>query len=408
MQKLGVNNEWSRLQKVIVHRPDDGIERVTPKKAEQFLYDDIVFLPRMRKEHDVFTSLFQMFLGEDNVHDTEQLFLEALENTDEGKIELLNYVREEENLSVENANLLSSLDNQSFTYTLFTGILKKNNHIILDPLPNYVFTRDIGVMVKDHILICQASKKARTRESLITYFIVKYHPLFSEQVKQGKYIDLTEESDEVTLEGGDVMMYDNDYLLVGCSERSTSQAFDVLKDKIFEKKLLKGMVSIEIPKERSYMHIDTVFTQISKNHFVILKHFLSNKKAKITEHRIDGDVIEHNSLEDFLLSKNPNTEFIYCGNNEYPYDEREQWTDGCNLLALNDGVAIAYKRNYKTSKALQEKGFKVVDAKILLDAYQQGIVEPGEIKNTIISIPSTELSRARGGPHCMSFPIRRA
>ncbi|MEX0812162.1 MAG: arginine deiminase family protein [Chitinophagales bacterium] len=407
MQKLSVNNEWSRLDKVIIHRPDDGIERVTPKKSEQFLYDDIVFLPRMRKEHDVLTGIFKMFLGKKNVLETEQLFYEALQQPDSRKEELLKYVAEEENLNTEKLNILKNLDNEALTYTLFTGILKESNKIILDPLPNYVFTRDIGVMIKDHILICQASKKARTRESLITYFIVYFNPLFAEQVKDKKIIDFTEEADEVTLEGGDVMMYDNDYLLVGCSERSTPEAFDALKKKVFEKKLLKSIVKIEIPRERSCMHIDTVFTQISKDHFVIFKAFLTGEKTVITEYTSEDAELKHNSLEAFLRSKNPNVEFIYCGNGEYPYDEREQWTDGCNLVALNDGVAIAYKRNYKTAQALTDKGYKVVDAQILLKAFEQGIVKPSEIEKTIISIPSTELSRARGGPHCMSFPLSR-
>lgn len=407
MQKLYVGNEWDRLSKVVMHRPDDGIERVTPKKAEQFLYDDIVYLPRMRKEHDVLNAVFEMFLGKENVHDTEQLFFEALQSPEANKVELLGWVKDEEHLNDEKAEILAALNNEGLTYTMFTGILEESRETIMDPLPNYVFTRDIGVMVKDHILICQASRKARTRESLITYFIVKYHPLFANKVKNGWVIDLTEEADNVTLEGGDVMMYDNDYLLVGVSERSTPEAFDVLREKVFEKKLLKGLVKIEIPKDRSCMHIDTVFTQISRNHFVILKSFLGNDKAKITEYTSEGNVIDHQNLESFLLSKNPDTEFIYCGNDEYPYDEREQWTDGCNLVALKDGVAIAYKRNYKTSKALKEKGYKVVDASVLLQAFSQGLLSPEEINKTIVCIPSTELSRARGGPHCMSFPIHR-
>ena len=100
-------------------------------------------------------------------------------------------------------------------------------------------------------------------------------------------------------------------------------------------------------------------------------------------------------------------DFILCGDDIYPHDEREQWTDGCNLVALKDGVCIAYERNPKTQEAFEEKGYKIIDAEIIVQAYKQGIFHPDKVKRTIIITPSTELSRARGGPHCMTFPVLR-
>ena len=118
-------------------------------------------------------------------------------------------------------------------------------------------------------------------------------------------------------------------------------------------------------------------------------------------------VATYNTLSEFLTVINPNIKFILCGNGEYPYDEREQWTDGCNLVAVKNSVAIAHSRNEMTAEALKAAGYKVVDAKTFLSAHKSGLIDANEVNNLIIIIPSNELSRARGGPHCMTFPIER-
>lgn len=157
------------------------------------------------------------------------------------------------------------------------------------------------------------------------------------------------------------------------------------------------------------MHIDTLFTQVSKNEFVVFAPYvLADDKIKVTQFTKDkGAPVIHKNLKDFINSVNPDSTFILCGNGEYPYDEREQWTDGCNLLAIKEGVAIAYHRNEKTAEALKNNGYNIVDAEIIINAFENGIIDPDQVEKTIIRIPSTELSRARGGPHCMSFPISR-
>jgi len=107
------------------------------------------------------------------------------------------------------------------------------------------------------------------------------------------------------------------------------------------------------------------------------------------------------------LGCNEPVEFIYSGNNKFPFGAREQWTDSCNLLALKDGVVIGYDRNDKTLEAFRSKGFRTVRAKDLLEEFEAGVSSPETIQNTFIMLPSAELSRARGGSHCMSLPILR-
>jgi arginine deiminase len=399
-----VTTDIQTLKKVIVHYPDDGIEVITPANALRFLYDDIVFLPKMREEHELFTRIIAHFTGKENVLDTYKMLVQVLKkNPENSKQKLLNYVFQHEKCSDITKAKVEALDEEELAYTLFTGILKEENRLIFGPLPNYVFTRDIGVVINDHIVICHASKKARTRETILTRYLIYYHPAFK-SFQETKIIDMTRMGEDYTIEGGDVMMLNKDYLLVGCSERTSPEAINKLKSELFEKNVIKNVVRIVIPKDRSCMHIDTLFTQISENEFVIYEETLISDLIKVTEFHQDGTKTEHSSLKDFFLSVNPKMKFILCGNGEDFFDEREQWTDGCNLVALKNGVAIAYDRNEKTAEALRNAGYKIIDGKTFLENKP----DISKVERTIISIPSTELSRARGGPHCMTFPIERS
>jgi arginine deiminase len=403
---MKVNNEIGTLKKVVVHYPDDGIEVITPKNALKFLYDDIVFLPLMREEHELFTRVLAHFVGKENVIDSMQMLIDVLkENPNNSKNKLINYIVDLENLEDETTEILKTLAPKDLAYTLFTGLLETTDESLLPPLPNYVFTRDIGVVINDHVLICNASKKARTRESILTRYIIYYHPEFKtfQENHDAKIIDMTKKGEDAYLEGGDVMMLDEQHILVGCSERSTPEAFECLKKELFDKNVIDNLVRIVIAKDRSSMHIDTLFTQISENEYVIYEDTLISDIIKVTKYNKDGSRTEYSTLKDFFLSYNPNMTFIICGNGDPTYGAREQWTDGCNLVAVKNGVAIAYDRNFYTGIALKNAGYVVIDAEEFLAIAPN----PKTVEKTIISIPSTELSRARGGPHCMTFPISR-
>jgi len=411
MSTVYCKSEVDKLQKVIIHYPDDGIEVVTPNNALEFLYDDIVHLQVMREEHQTLIDILSAFIGEENVLDTENMLLEVLEKIDEvNRKKFFNYLFSLEKVSSKDQELLMNLSNEEIVYTLYTGVLREAKRTIFSPLPNYVFTRDIAVVIKDHLLICQPSKKARTREGVLTRVICYFHPVFAscQANNDEKIIDMTEVGDDYTIEGGDVMVFQDNYLLVGCSERTTPEAVEYLKNKLFEKNVIDHIVRIVIPKDRSCMHIDTLFTQISNEEYVIFENTLKSNLIKVTQFNKDGSSHEFSTLENFFLKANPNMKFILCGNGEYPFDEREQWTDGCNLVAIRDGVAIAYDRNSKTAEALYEVGYEIVSGRDIAKEWNYGKFNPEKYEKTIITLPSTELSRARGGPHCMTFPVLRS
>ena len=114
-----------------------------------------------------------------------------------------------------------------------------------------------------------------------------------------------------------------------------------------------------------------------------------------------------NDISQNDLGSTEPTKIIYSGNNTFPYDSREQWTDSCNLLAIKEGVVLGYDRNDKTVEAFEANGFNVVKVQDLIQDLESGKANADTLTDTLILMPSAELSRARGGFHCMSLPILR-
>ncbi|HFB99856.1 MAG TPA: arginine deiminase [Phaeodactylibacter sp.] len=417
MSKVNVSSEIGKLKRVIVHRPDEGIERISPKRAEELLFDDIVFLPQMQEEHDVFTDILKAFLGEENVLETQQLIYESLEHDAEGKNEIIDMILDYEELPKSYKEKLMTMPNEYLAEVLITGYDEKNDHILFDPIPNFIFTRDIAITINDYVIVTKAAKMARARENFLTRFIFWSHPIFQKLKKENRVINLNDKElfppskrgESVSIEGGDVMIINEDYLLIGCSERTTQHAVHALRDVLFEKGVVKNVVQVNIPSNRSYMHIDTIFTQINNNHIAAFKPIIvDGMSSNVEVHKKNGTSRFYNSVKEFFLNEiNPNMEFILSGNGESPYQEREQWTDGCNLVAIQPGVALTYDRNTKTAEAFKAAGYKIIPANVLLRKFKKGELQPSEVKNTIITLPSNELSRARGGSHCMTCPIER-
>ena len=483
---IQVSSEVGTLKRLIIHSPDAGIGKIAPRMMEDLLYDDIVFLDKMREEYNQYLSVLLWFLDpdvminrdksdadffkptkpgylkSDKVMDAEYLLMQVLRN-DLAKQLLVSAVCAMEKCDFETQMLLMKMDAETLTRTLISGvwIYEEEEDYLFAPIPNFIFTRDIGIVINNHLLLIKAAEKGRTREALFIKYIA-YFNLFGDEAKWDEYSfsnkvieledneyyfltdSLQKEQQEVSIEGGDVMMISPRHLLVGLSARTTQNAIHQLTTQLFKRNLVDKVSVVNIPAERAYMHIDTIFTMIKRDSWVVYAPFtrdaitLSKEEIDfrrmlddemetpeeqvyvtqfIREEKPDGfkvTVKEFDFLDDLLadVSKGDfgceKVNIIPNGNAKFPFTEREQWTDSCNFLAIREGVIIGYDRNTYTNKTLQDRGFKIICAQDFNEQMDAGAKLDELITgDTLITLPSAELSRARGGTHCMSMPLLR-
>lgn len=467
--KIDVTSEIGTLRSLLVHSPDSGLGKVVPSKAQDWLFEDIVHLDTMRrKEYDYYIKLLMFFLDPDKIKgnlanvdgddrnffkpdnaafhnstkviEIQTLLSDILKQTDIRK-KLVAAVCAIESCNYKLQMQLINTDPIELAKIFISGSLADDT-MIFAPIPNLIFSRDLGIAINNHILLNKPAKKARSRETLLMRYIFFNHPLF--EAYRDQVIEISENKqhflrpgevneEKTTIEGGDVMMVSPQHLVIGCSERTSISGANEAIKLLFENDVVNKITIVKIPHKRDYMHIDTVFTQVKRNVWVLLRSltiteseqsqtepiaWFADKKNKdkpeIVQFRKGKKPKTFNTLEDLLdnisqkdLECTEPTKFIYSGNDEFPFDAREQWTDSCNLLALKDGVVVGYDRNDKTVEAFKQNGFNVIHVTDLLPKLENGVMDTQKMKDTLILMPSAELSRARGGFHCMSMPLNR-
>jgi arginine deiminase len=470
--EIDVTSEIGNLRCLLIHSPDSGLGKVVPSKAQDWLFEDIVHLDTMRRnEYDYYVKLLMYFLDPDKIKGKLQQIDSAENNraffkpdnkdfhASDKVIELQNLladilvegdIRKKlvasvcaiENCTYKLQQKLIDTDPIELAKIFISGSLG-NDEMIFAPIPNLIFSRDIGIAINNYMLLNKPAKKARSRETLLARYIFFNHPLFADYKNNILEIPETvhhflrpgEEQDEkTTLEGGDVMIVSPQHLLIGCSERTSISGANEAMKLLFDNNVVKKVTIVKIPHKRDYMHIDTIFTQVKRNVWVMLGSlsaledtvaetnvvkWFSEKKSKDRTEIVQfekGKSKPHlfKSLEELLsdisendLQSTKKTKFIYSGNDKFPYDAREQWTDSCNLLAVKEGVVLGYDRNDKTVEAFKKKGFEAIKVADLLQKFENNELDPQSMKDTLILMPSSELSRARGGFHCMSMPLFR-
>ncbi len=403
--KTGLHNtsEIGRLKKVMLHRPGKELENLMPEYLERLLFDDIPYLKVAQAEHDAFAQclrdngaevvylrdLVEETLAEPDVRRelTEQFLDEAgLENhrireilqdyfaeMDDGALvdTMMAGVRKSDIRGFETGKLADYLSFRSDEYPF-----------LIDPMPNLYFTRDPFATIGTGVSLHRMHTVTRNRETLFGKFIFQYHPIYKDAPK---WYDRGETS---SLEGGDILILSPEVLAVGISQRTEEDSIDKFAHTVLSiSKTFKKILAFNIPKSRSFMHLDTVFTMVDRDKFTVHPNILSEITVYVME-LVDGKVHireEQGRLED-ILKKHLELEkvtLIKCGSDSPIDAAREQWSDGSNTLAIAPGEVVVYERNYVTNRILEDNGI------------------------TVHTIPCSELSRGRGGPRCMSMPFVR-
>lgn len=413
--RLNVTSEIGRLKSVLVHLPGREIDVMVPPMMNQLLFDDILYGQVAREEHRRFQQVIRYVAPE--VIEFQDLLEETLAD-EEVRLEILRDFGKRNRLT---RRLLGRLQEQKpavLAETLIGGIPNEKESsgdlpkFDLFPVPNFFFMRDPQVVLGPGVVLCGMATQARRRESLLSRYVFRYHPSFREPPQFVVDFMAGDAPARTTLEGGDVLVARRDLVLVGMSERTNRAGVQQLARSLKDAGSgVKTLIVVEMPRSRSFMHLDTVFTFISANECLIYPPVIlpgGDQAARVTAADLTQRSLrfsEQKSLLAALRKHDIDVEPIHCGGRKAIDQQREQWTDGANAFALAPGIVLLYERNVRTAEELAKHGYNIVYEDDLLLGRSE--LETWTHKKYAIQLQGHELSRARGGPRCMTMPLER-
>ncbi|NLI53279.1 MAG: arginine deiminase [Clostridiales bacterium] len=395
-----VKSEVGRLRRVLLHRPGQELENLMPQYLSRQLFEDIPYLVHAREEHDQFAATLRE-CGVEVVYLLD-LVAEAISLSGAQEQFVDDFIAEI-GLSARGAepavrDYLLDMSVEQMLGNMARGVRKADlgrrgqKHLVdyiddaypfyVDPMPNLYFTRDPFFMVDGGVCISSMANTVRARETLFGRYLFQKHPIYRHTPV------LHERTDPFSIEGGDVLVLSGEAVAIGISQRTDPHAVEALAERLIcQETGITRVIAIDIPKTRSYMHLDTVMTMVDRDKFTIHPSILPTLRA-FSLAKKDGALViepEKKKLNEVLADALhlDRVTMIRCGGGSAIDAAREQWNDGTNTLAVAPGEVIAFSRNYVTNGILREHGVKVHE------------------------IPSAELSRGRGGPRCMSMPLWR-
>jgi arginine deiminase len=417
METFGVHSEVGRLRKVMVHRPELSLQRLTPSTHDELLFDDVLWVERAQYEHDQFVARMRERGVE--VFVLRDLLAETLAASEEARRRLVELAASEYTVGVSLVDEVravlwdmkpdilakhliggltvaeSGLDLGRFkAVSLPAAALEDTSTFVLPPLPNTLFTRDSSCWIYGGVSINPMYWPARRLEAYNVAAIYRAHPMFADAAFEYWYPHLgddgrfqVEDFGRSSLEGGDVQPIGNGTVLIGLSERSQARMIEQIARALFATGAAERVIAVVMTKDRAHMHLDTVFTMLDRDTVTVYPQVMDKVRAISLRPGASEGRFHVTEEEGFLPAVAdalgvPKLRVVETGGDAYQ-QEREQWDDGNNVVALEPGVVVAYERNTYTIAKMREAGIEVV------------------------TIEGFELGKGRGGGHCMTCPLVR-